>query len=132
MSKDSTSVDRHTSIAGTSNDVVKSDRKNQQEYELPFATDVRELVKDQNILGENERKKAEQNLGVSETMSFSSFHLSEQEMVGKLSAEYSSISLSSESNDNRNTNKRCTFVKCYCLFFRNIFNKAKVDCQSFM
>ena len=99
-SKDSTSVDRHTSIAGTSNDVVKSDRKNQQEYELPFATDVRELVKDQNILGENERKKAEQNLGVSETMSFSSFHLSEQEMVGKLSAEYSSISLSSESNDN--------------------------------
>ena len=66
----------------------------------PFTTDVRELVKDQNILGENERKKAEQNLGVSETMSFSSFHLSEQEIVGKLSAEYSSISLSSESNEN--------------------------------
>ena len=99
-SKDSTSVDRHTSIAGTSDDVIKGDRKNQEEYELPFTADVRELVKDQNTLGENERKKAEQNLGVSETMSFSSFHLSEQEIVGKLSAEYSSISLSSESNEN--------------------------------
>ena len=60
-----------------------------------------ELIKYKQTLGEKERKRAGQSMeGVSETVSFSSFQFSEQEILGALSEEYSSITLSSDDNEN--------------------------------
>lgn len=66
----------------------------------PNLETLKEIKKLQS-LGETERKKADQSLGgTSKNVSFSSFHLSGQESFVHLSEEYSSITLSSDEDEN--------------------------------
>ena len=79
-------------------DLGSPDQKHFKDH--PSIESSKEIKKLQR-LGETERKKAEQSLGgASETVSFSSFHLSGQESCIHLSEEYSSINLSSDEHEN--------------------------------
>ena len=103
---------QHRQILGK--DTGKTDSQPNTSTDIPKTKDIDKIgeenhqkaiiekqIKEQQTLGEKERKRAEQSLGTSVTASFSSFHLSEQEYLAQISEEYSSISLSSDDSENQ-------------------------------